>query len=281
MKLKSAARLADWDIALDGYSELPLFKAQFSSYDGAQPDGSYSRRRTVSLAPEIEPADRRVVIVENTRWIMGELVTDTFKGKPIRTTASAKQATDLYLLLTPAQAALQDVSGRSAYGFMSHLKDTVNSLTDSSYDPQYEVTFAITEEILAGHFLRSPRSLLHVRSVHLEAEGYWVATADELDRAPDVAAAEVTATFSGKLDPITEEYLPGTTTTGILMELYKLYTFNTQADPRNQAGDMSLLVAKSSITPSPGQEVIIAGQAWRNIKFTEYRDAWNIQIRRM
>lgn len=281
MKLKNAARFADWDTVLDGYSGLPLFKAQFSSYDGAAPDGAFHRRRTVSLAPEILPADRRVVVVENTRWIMGELVTDTFKGKPIRTTASAKQATDLYLLLTPAQAALQDVSGRSAYGFMNHLKDTVNSLTDSSYDPQYEVTFAITEEILAGYFLRSPRSLLHVRSVHLEAEGYWVATADELDRAPDVSVAEVTAVFSGVLDPVTEEYLPGAATTGVLLELYKLYNFNTQADPRNQAGDMSLIVAQSAVTPTAGQEIVINGVQWKNIKFTEYRDAWNIQIRRM
>lgn len=281
MKLKNAARYFDNDTVTDGYSGAPLFKAQFSSFEGADPDGSWQRRRTVSVAPGITPASRRVVMVQGTRWLMGDLVIDGFKDKPIRQNASAKEVTDLFTLLTPGQAALRNPTGIvSLYGHARHLKDTVNSTTDSAYDPQYEVTVAIVETIVAGNFLRSPRSFLHIRTVQLANEGYWVATADELARVPNVSEAEVNVVFAGVYDPLTETYGVGVSTTGLMMDMYKLYNYNTEADPRNQAGDMTLIVAKSAVTPAAGQEVTVNGVVWKNIHFTSYHDAWNIQLRR-
>ena len=278
MKLKSAARYFDTDTVTDGYTGATLFKAQFSSYEAAAPDGSFQRRRVVSVAPGILPATRRVVSVQGMRWIMGELVTDAFKDKPIRQTCAAKEATDLFTLLTPAQAALK-ASGASLYGHKQYLKDTVNSLTDSNYDPQYEVFFAITESLKAGYFLKSASQYLHIRSVQFANEGYWVAVSDELARDP-ATDAEVTVAFAGTYDPITETHAAGVSTTGIMLDMYKLYNFNTEADPRNQAGDMSLIVAKSAVTPANNQTLTINGVTWRNVKFTSYHDAWNIQIRR-
>lgn len=278
MKLKSAARYFDNDTVTDGYTGAPLFKAQFSSYEGAAPDGSFQRRRVVSLAPGIAPAPRRVVVVQGMRWIMGELVTDAFKDQPIRQTSAVKEATDLFNLLTPAQAALKSV-GTSIYGHKQHLKDTVNSVTDSNYDPQYEVFFGISENLKAGYFLKSATQYLHIRSVLYANEGYWVAVSDELATNP-ATDAEVTAAFAGAYNPVTETHAAGVTTTGIMLDMYKLYNFNTEADPRNQAGDMSLIVAKSAVTPRADQIITIAGVNWKNIKFTSYFDAWNIQLRR-
>ena len=278
MKLKSAARYFDTDTVTDGYTGALLFKAQFSSYESAAPDGSFQRRRVVSVAPGIAPASRRVVVVQGMRWIMGELVTDAFKDKPIRQTSAAKEATDLFTLLTPAQAALKN-TGTLIYGHKQYLKDTVNSVTDSNYDPQYEIFFGITENLKAGHFLKSAQQYLHIRSLQYANEGYWVAVSDELATNP-ATDAEVTATFAGVYDPVTETHAAGVTTTGIMLDMYKLYNFNTEADPRNQAGDMSLIVAKSAVTPKADQLITIAGVNWRNIKFTPYFDAWNIQLRR-
>lgn len=278
MKLKSAARYFDNDTVTDGYTGAPLFKAQFSSFEQASPDGSFQRRRVVSLAPGIAPASRRVVVVQGMRWIMGELVTDAFKDKPIRQTSAAKEATDLFTLLTPAQAALKS-AGTSIYGHKQYLKDTVNSVTDSNYDPQYEIFFGITENLKAGHFLKSAQQYLHIRSLQYANEGYWVAVSDELATNP-ATDAEVTATFAGVYDPVTETHAAGVTTTGIMLDMYKLYNFNTEADPRNQAGDMSLIVAKSTVTPKADQLITVAGVNWKNIKFTPYFDAWNIQLRR-
>lgn len=278
MKLKSAARYFDTDTVTDGYTGALLFKAQFSSYEQAAPDGSFQRRRVVSLAPGIVPATRRVVTVQGMRWIMGELVTDAFRDKPIRQTSAAKEATDLFTLLTPAQAALKS-AGTPIYGHKQYLKDTVNSVTDSNYDPQYEVFFGITENLKAGYFLKSAQQYLHIRGLQYANEGYWVAVSDELATNP-ATDAEVTATFAGVYDPVTETHAAGVTTTGIMLDMYKLYNFNTEADPRNQAGDMSLIVAKSAVTPKADQLITIAGVDWKNIKFTPYFDAWNIQLRR-
>ena len=203
MKLKSAARYFDTDTVTDGYTGALLFKAQFSSYEQAAPDGSFQRRRVVSVAPGILPATRRVVTVQGMRWIMGELVTDAFRDKPIRQTSAAKEATDLFTLLTPAQAALKS-AGTSIYGHKQYLKDTVNSVTDSNYDPQYEVFFGITENLKAGYFLKSAQQYLHIRILQYANEGYWVAVSDELATNP-ATDAEVTATFAGVYDPVTEE----------------------------------------------------------------------------
>ena len=281
MKLKNAAKYFDTDSVYDAYSGDYLFKAQFSTFEGASPDGSFHRRRTVSVAPEVVAAPRRVVIVQGTTWIMGELIAEGFKDKPIRKSSSAKEVTGLYDLLTPGQAALREPTGiKQLYGHANYLKDTVNSLTDSAYDPQYEVTFAFPEVIQAGNFLRSLEHFLHIRTVQFANEGYWIATADEIAAAPTQNSCEVAVVLAGTFNPITESYGVGTSTTGILLDMYKLYNFNTQADPRNQAGDMSLLVAKTAITPLAGQTLEVAGEEWRNIKFTSYHDAWNIQIRR-
>lgn len=281
MKLKNAAKYFDTDSVYDAYSGNYLFKAQFSTFEGASPDGSFHRRRTVSVAPEVVAAPRRVVTVQGTTWIMGELIAEGFKDKPIRKSSSAKEVTGLYDLLTPGQAALREPTGiKQLYGHANYLKDTVNSLTDSAYDPQYEVTFAFPEVIQAGNFLRSLEHFLHIRTVQFANEGYWIATADEIAAAPTQNSCEVAVVLAGTFNPITESYDVGTSTTGILLDMYKLYNFNTQADPRNQAGDMSLLVAKTAITPLAGQTLEVAGEEWRNIKFTSYHDAWNIQIRR-
>ena len=281
MKLINAARLADWDSTYCGYTGNYLFKAQFSAYEGADPSGSWQRRRTVSVAPGIVAPHRRVVVVQGVRWIMSTLVSDTYKDRQIRQTASAKEATDLYQILTPGQAALQQPVPLTAYGHLEHLKDTVNSLTDSAYDTQYSASFALTETILSGHFLRSPRNFLHIRSVNLAAEGLWEATADDLTTTNEGLGTDVLATFAGSFDPVTETSAPGATVPVIVVDLYKLYNFNTQADQRNQAGDMSLLVAKSSTTPVAGQDIQINGRKWHNVRFTEYRDAWNVHIRKL
>lgn len=278
MKLKNAARYFDNDTVTDAYSGAVLFKAQFSSYDQSSPDGSFNRRRTVSVAPGITPAARRVVTVQGVNWVMGELVMDSFKDKPIRQTAAAKEATDLFAVLTPGEAALR-LAGLQVYGHRAHLKDTVNSVTDSGYDPQYEVFFGITETIKRGYFLRSAKGYFHIRTVQFANEGYWTAIADELSREP-ANAADVSVTFTGAYNPITETYGTGITTTGVMLDMYKLYEFNTEADPRNQSGDMTLIVAKSALTPTASQELTINGVVWRNVKFTEYHDAWNLQIRR-
>lgn len=279
MKLKNAAKYFDRDSVYDAYTGAYLFKAQFSTFEGSSPDGSFNRRRTVSVAPEVVPAPRRAVTVQGITWIMGELLADGFNDKPIRASSSAKEATGLYTLLTPAQAALRDLTGiTKAYAHAEPLKETVNTLTNSAYSPQFEVAFGITESPRAGLFLRTATHHLHIRSVHRASEGYWIAIADEIGNAS--VNCEVAVQFGGAFDPVTETYGAGVATTGILLDMYKLYAYATQADELNKPGDQTLVVAKSAITPQAGAPLTIGTAPYKVIRFTDYADAWNIQVRR-
>lgn len=280
MKLANAALYFDRDSVYDGYTGTLLFKAQFASYDGSLPDGSFSRRRTVSVGPDVVHPARSVVTVHGERWIVGEFIRDGFFDAPIRKTASAKAVTDLFTFLTPGQAALGAVGTTTAYGQERYLKDTVNTPTTSDYSPQYEITFGPNEVVPDEYFLRSPNDLYHIRTTYRALEGFTVATADLIGATDYGENKYVTAVFGGGIDPITELPAAGTTTTGILLYAYKLYFHATEADPKNNQGDKTLIVAKSAVTPVNGGPVVIDSEPYRIFGITSYHDSWNLRVRR-
>lgn len=293
MRLHNAAKFFDKDVVTDGYTGDCLFKVQFASYEGAQPDGTFSRKRTLSFAPSLTLPTRRVVATSTERWIVGDPNTDEFQGSQIRQTSKAKRATDLLTLLTPGQAALQSPTGSAVfYGYSEYLKDTVNTPSNSDYTPQLNMTIAITEKPLDGAFLRSNDYILHIRSLYKESEGFWVACCDIVSLyngsqwqsgAGRNYKAEVSATFTGTetYDPTTDSYgSTPTITTGILLERIKLYDNQTAADGANKSGDMTLLVAKSAITPKVGSQVTTPDR-WTIIAATEYQDAWALHVQRV
>lgn len=287
MKLANAAKYFDNDVVYDGYTNAQIFKAQFSSYEGAQPDGSFQRRRVISMDPSLSAPARRVIKVYNDRWVMGIPVEDGWKGRTIRRTAACKLATDYYEVLTPGQAALRTAGTVNVYAYTEYVKDTVNTPTDSDYDPQYLVAFG--EKIADGMFLKSADHYLRVRSAYPEPSGFEHVTADEIEYSygGDFTDGElygrnceVTAAFSGTYNPVTDTDAAGVTTTGILLDMYKLYRYATAADAKNGPGDMTLVVAKSAITPLPGRTVTIAGLSWKIFGVSGHMDAWNLHLRR-
>lgn len=282
MKLAQAAVYFDRDSVYDAYSGLLLFKGQFASYDGSQPDGSFSRRRTISVGPSIAHPPRSVVTVHNEKWIVGEFITDGFFDEPIRKTASAKAVTNLFTFLTPGEAALDDMTPTlaQAYGQERYLKDTVNTPTTSDYSPQYEITFGSTEIVPDEYFLRTPADLYHIRTTYKALEGFTVATADLIGATDYGENKYVTVVFTGGYDPITEMPTTGVTTSGILLYAYKLYYHATEADPRNNQGDKTLIVAQSAVTPVNGSNISIDGEPHRIFGITPYHDSWNLRVRR-
>ena len=90
----------------------------------------------------------------------------------------------------------------------------------------------------------------------------------------------VTVVFSGGIDPITELPAACETTTGILMYAYKLYYHATEADPRNNQGDKTLIVAKSALTPVNGSTLTIDSEPYRIFGINSYHDSWNLRVRR-
>lgn len=280
MKLKNAAKYFDDDSVFDAYSGAFIFKGQFSGYDAASPDGSFQRRRVASVAPGVIPAPRRVVVVQGDRWVMGDFVIDAFKDKPIRKTAVAKKVTGLFSLLTPGQAATRSAGVRDIYGASSYLKDTVNTITESDYDPQYQVAFGSVEVIPDGYFLRSADQYFHIRSVQHLLAGLVNASCDQIVlQNSAVKNCEVQVAIAGTVDPLTELATGGYIVYGLMLDMYMLYTYQTQSTEINKPGDMSLILANTAPIRA-GQTLSIAGLPWRIVDFSPYHDAWNVHIRR-
>ena len=281
MRLLNAAKSFNQDTVLDAYSGAVLFKAQFASYDAAAMGGSFQRRRTVSTVPSSIPAERRVVAVQSIRWVMGEFQLDSYMDRPIRQSCSAKIVTGLFTLLSPAQAALRDPTGvRTIYGSAEYVRDTTNTLTSSEHDPFYNVIFGSVENVPDGYFLRSDDQYFHIRSVQIMPEGFINLACDQI--ALDSSAVkncEVEVTLAGAFDPITETQGAGTSATGILMDMYRLFKYQTESVDKNTSGDMSLILSNVE-TLTAGQTITINGEDWRVIDFSPYLDAWNVHIRR-
>lgn len=282
MDLFGAALYFDRDKVYDGYTDAYLFDAQFSSFDGSQLDGSFIRRRTVSLGPKLEVPERRVVRVLSDKWVLGTPVEDGWMGKSIRKTASSKSVTDLFDILTPKQL-LEDLPPEaSAYAHTRPLKETVNTTTDSEYDAQYVVSFGVNEQAMLGRFIKSDRLLLHVRSTSLPAEGFLDAIGDDLrsefnsDGSPQ-GLQDVT--FTGTYNPVTDSFDQGETVKGLVMDMYKLYEYMEQANPINTRGDKTLLVSDAANVKT-GAKVTVAGVEYVVVTKQPYIDAWNLHIRK-
>lgn len=287
MKLRSAAKYFDRDSVYDAYTGDYLFRAQFSSFDGSQPDGQFQKRRTMSMAPDIVLPSRRVITVQGQKWVVGEPVVEAFNNRAIRKSTSAKLVSDEFVLLTKGQAAGKSVNGLTKlYAHTKYLKDTVNVTTDGDYDPYYNVFMSQTEKPIDGWFLRSSEKLFFIRSIYKDIEGFFVAGCDEIatlnyERTGWDRDAEVDAIFDGAYDPVTDSTSGSAgTANGIILDFYKVYQYATAADPKGVSGDRVLIIDKLVVTPKAGQGFTINSIKWRVFDVQSTGDAWTLHVRR-
>lgn len=261
----------------DGYTGAFLFNAQFSTFRESGTDSSVSERRIMSMAPGLSAPARGVICALGEYSLIGFGVQDGIFGGSIRQSLWTRRVTDTFTKLTPGQAALAS-TGTDFKGHKAYLKDTVNGATNSEYDPFWDISAAPYEGLAKGDFLKAGSTYYRVRSAHLDLSGLTIASSDELD-----SGARVSVTFSGTgaYAPITDTYATGTTTTyGMLLDRYKWYEQLTQADRQSLAGDMTLSVATSAVTPVIGKECTIASRTWKILNVTAFSDAWELHIRR-
>lgn len=266
------------DIQLyDAYTAAPLYKAQTSTFLGASPDGSVANKRVFSLHPDFPLPARKAVTALGEVYILGTGILDGCVGAAIRRSVWTRMVTDSFTLLTPAQAVL-DLAGTVALGHKSYLKDTVNGISTSEYSPFWEIYFAQGEPAIQGTFLKTASTYYRVRSTYVDEAGFICASSDELRSVDKVS---VTFPQQGAYNPVTDSYgAASVTTPGFLLDRYKLYDFYSKADPLNAAGDMTLIVAASAITPVVGRRLTIGTQSWAIMASTAEQDAWALHIRR-
>jgi hypothetical protein len=187
-----------------------------------------------------------------------------------------KYSSGLFSVLTPGQACLS-ATVTAQHAQRDYLKDTVNAGTNAEYDPFWKFYFSKNSVVPKGTFIRQGPMLYRVRTAHLALEGFIEAQADELD----LGVLTATFTNTGVYNPVTDTHAASSLAVpAILVDYYKVYDRRTVADPSNLAGDMALLVAKSSATPVVGQNIVVLSESWRIIAMNSDQDAWSLHIRR-
>lgn len=259
LDLGMAAGYFDNDPLYDAYSGAYLYDGQFASYDGSQLDGSFVRRRTVSLVPELALPPRRVVTLYGEQWVLSDPITDGFLGETIRRTMSARKCHALYKIVTASQLLGLEPETRSAYGFSRWIKGTADAQT-SELEPYFEFSFSLTEEPMRDMFLTDSGRVWHVRMDTDIAEGFRMVQCDEIVTAGEVQTAYVEFELPGELDPVSLDTLPGTKHPAVMTERYMLFKKLDQAQPNNYANDKTLIVGSGVDVPQV--PVTIRGEEW-------------------
>jgi hypothetical protein len=281
MRFSQVTRYFDRDPCYDGYTGAYLFKAQFASFEDASPDGSVQKRRTISLAPELVASvpTHRVVTVHNDRWILGTFLTDGFQGTAVRTTAAAKYVTDIFYVLSPAEAALNTATTtKTLYASTDSNKEYMTG-DSSEYVSQYEINVASSESGLLGKFLRAGSRIYYVRSDTLDINGHTALLADAVEW-PYAASPFLTVTAEGAWNPVTETAGTPATFAAIAMPRKMLFRDAVQDSPKALEGDTTLLVAKSAYSPKVGTELLIGVTPWVIQQVVDYHDAHALHVRR-
>lgn len=267
-----AAHFDDIEI-FDGYTGDYLFKAQVSSFNETNKDGSTNKKRTMSVRPATVMPLRRLMSYFGEKWIVGDGNIDGLQDIQLRKAYWITKMVDMAVRLSPAQVC-NDTPGYTLATSKQYLKDTVNYVTDSEYDPQWDFTISITENVYKGQFINTGSKLFRVRSVHTSAGGFLIANCDELDGTPRVP---VTLTTVGVFNPITEVHTGVVTSTfGILFDPSKLFRFASEADARFLSGDMTLILGMNAPV---GSLVSLSGISWKVLTSTPELDGWNLHIR--
>lgn len=229
----------DNESAYDAYTGVFLFKAQLNTFIETAVIGSTERRRTMSVRPGTAMPPRGAVSTSGETWLLGNGNTDSFFDTRVRTAYWLKFANHQATLTTPG-AFLSGQAGTPVFVSMEYEKDTVDSLTTSGYDTFWRAFFAASESVPKGTLLVIGNKIHRARVSHIDLGGFLMAQCDELAE-PGLVSMKVPD--NKVYDPITDTYVGGDTVLpAIVFEMYKLYKYDTKADPKMASGDLAALV---------------------------------------
>lgn len=278
MDMKDVSTFFDNDPLYDAYSLAYLYDGQFSTYDGSQLDGSFIRRRTVSLSPDLALPPRRAVSLFNEVWILSDPITDGFQGEAVRQTMSARKAHALYGLKTVSELVFKRPASREAYGFKRWTKGTAEAAT-SDLEPYFEFSFSLTEAPIRPLFITYGDMVWAGRMEVEVPEGFRMVEADDIvSENEDFRFVEITE--QGKLDPVTLDETDQRTYPGVMVDRYKLFRKLDQEQPNNYFGDMTLLVADES-APKFVAPLTINGDRWSVVAHQRLGDGLALHVRKV
>lgn len=278
MELYDAATYFDDIEAFDAYSHQLLFLCQFSNFDDRSADGTTSKRRVLSVAPETLIPSRRVLTLLDENWIVGDGNSDAIYNTKIRRAYSMKKANYLAEILTPGMAVNQ-VPGNFAYAQAVYFKDTFDQLQTSDYDAFYNIFFSVTEPVKQTNIIRLDDRFYRVRGTYKPLEGYVTAQSDELS---EDAIQTVMFNSGSTYDPVSDTYIATPTSTRCLRIDFTKAIENLQhSSPVEKRGDEKAYFSKTDL-PSlkVGETFQMQGEEWRVVSAVTSGDAWLAHIRR-
>lgn len=261
--------------ANDGYSGVAALKGQFNTHDETSVSGSTERKRTMSVAPGTVLPVRRVVEVFGERYIIGDGNTDGIFDRPVRKAYWLKRSDTLATVRMPGEL-ISGAPGVQMYVNQDYMKDLVNVNTDSEYDPYWRIFASISEAVPKGAFISVSGLLLRVRTSHVELSGFIEAQSDELDVG---LLQTVTIPGSSTYNPVTDTYTATPTALqAIVLDAYKLYRYQTWADSKVNAGDLTLIMSSASPV---GQNVTMNSKQYRVLAVRQELDAYAHHVARV
>lgn len=299
MKLANAAKYFDRVSMADAYTGTAMpYKVQFSTFEETDPDGSVSRRRSMSLAPGLTLPARRVASLLGEIWLLGEPSADAVFDKVIRQTVPMRRVTNLAQALTPGQAVTAS-TGLAIYGRLEQVKNTVDTATSSDYLPFFTLTLAGADfknlnsgwAQVPGFFRIEDGTLFRCRTSYPAEDGMTVVEADLIDRY-GLTQAQVT---TGAYDPVTDTFA-GTTSTfqTLVMPTHQLYRRKAEAE-KFKPEDLTVLVRFADYpAPKVGTPLQIRIPEFNSaapapnaplspvqiVGITLEADCWNLHVRR-
>lgn len=299
MKLANAAKYFDRVSMADAYTGTAMpYKVQFSTFDETDPDGSVSRRRTMSMAPGLTLPARRVASLLGEIWLLGEPSADAVFDKVIRQTVPMRRVTNLAQALTPGQVVTAS-TGLAIYGRLEQVKNTVDTATSSDYFPFFTLTLAGADfknlnsgwAQVPGFFRIEDGTLFRSRTSYPAEDGMTVVEADLIDRY-GLTQAQVT---TGAYDPVTDTFA-GTTSTfqTLVMPTHQLYRRKAEAE-KFKPEDLTVLVRFADYpAPKVGTPLQIRIPEFNSaapapnapfspvqiVGITLEADCWNLHVRR-
>lgn len=274
MEFADAVTFFHTDPVYDAYTGALLFYGQTVPRVINSP-GATSRQRTLETAPGTTLPARRAVRWYGSAWIVGNSTLDSYDGDVVKTNFDMKLASDTMTYLTPGQATLGQ-AGTAFYAHKEYNGDRTDPVSSSDYDTMWAVYCATSEPLSKGTFLNMGGTLLRVRNTYVTHEDFRLVEADQFDDDTLQTAVFNTGSFSLRNDSFAEGNSPVQV---IQTDVPKFYEWRTAAESGMQAGDRTVFVAQSSLTPKPGMTFTMLGRGWRALSVVPDHDAWAIHAR--
>ncbi len=274
MKLSSAARVGDTQLATDAYGAETLMLG-FDPLSYSKIDGTNVTKRMVSAAPSVVMPTRGVIVIDGKQYLVGHGAPDYWNGQTIRVNYVIQGADGLANLTSIASALANSapVTAYVAVVFAKYLPDIADS---SRYPPQHQIFLAGSEDAIADSLIELDGVFYLVKQSYLSTGGLRIALSNIVDE-----PCFETVTFESRLyDPLTDAYV----TTGSSVRIFRVkwsehFTYLSKGSEPYERGDQQVFVLKAT-SPKPSDVLTLSDGNWRVLAVLDDGAVWSCHVRR-